>query len=93
MSDNSKQNQSPMTLAHGRLIHEETKGISGKIDHLLPLLTLLGQEENSSDGDPVEQIVMLLQQIVKNQSRHDQALEDLHARLNSIAELFDAHEP
>ena len=91
MTETKEQSQSPMTLTQGRLIQAQGQEVSSKIDLLLPLLSLLEREgKEAPEGDPVEQIVGLLQQIVENQTRHDQVLLDIQQKLDSICQIIAA---
>lgn len=77
-----------LTVKHGRLLHEQGKMISSKVDQLQPLLSLLDREPRDPASDPIEAITTLLEQIVQNQLRHDRLLNSLGQKLDVLhAEL------
>lgn len=62
----------PMTIAHGRKLFEQSRGIAALLDQLRPLLTLIEEKDPGIADEPIAKIVELLTCISTAQQKQDQ---------------------
>jgi hypothetical protein len=86
MSESMKTNPdlAPLTVAHGRKLFDQTKGIAASLDQLQPLLALIEEKGAEPTVDPIVQIVELLTTIVTAQQRQDQHQQILSKKLDFV---------
>jgi|SRR5665213_3590576 len=89
-SNKSNPDRAPLTVAHGRKLFDQTKGIAASLDQLQPLLALIEKKGEEPEGDPIAQILDLLTTIVTTQQRQDQHQQVLSRKLDFIIARLNA---
>jgi hypothetical protein len=74
----------PLTVAHGRKLFEQTKGIATLLDQMQPLLALIEEKGAEPENDPIAKMVELLTTIVTMQQRQDQHQQILGKKLDFV---------
>ena len=92
-SPKSNPDQSPMSIAHGRKLFDQSKAIGEQVSLLTPLLGLLDQTIPDPDQDPIAQILKLLETLADQGQRHIELLQDVDAKLEFFLRNMNTSEP
>lgn len=71
----------PMTVGHGRWLHNQQKEIEAKLDLLMPLLRLLEVPVLEEGADPIEAILRLLDTLSVQGTQVVTYLDEIDAKL------------
>ena len=73
----------PLTVAHGKKLHDQSIEISQKLAKLMPLLALLEVPE-LTDADPISLILRYLETLAQQEELQTSALSRIEAKLDAI---------
>ena len=80
----SDPDRSPMSIAHGRKIFDQSKAISEQVSQLTPLLGLLDQTSQDGDQDPIVHILRLLETLADQGQRQTELLQEIDSKLEFL---------
>jgi len=73
----------PLTVAHGKKLHDQSIEISQQLLKLMPLLALL-EAPDPTDSDPISLILQYLETLAQQEELQTNALNRIEAKLDAI---------